>query len=64
METVQEDSISRIRNRDSVLGLVVPKILRILYARAHKLHGFGRLLCSAERSRCPCRLLALTLTAS
>jgi hypothetical protein len=41
METVQEGSISRIRNRDSVLGLVVPKILGILYTRGHKLHGFG-----------------------
>jgi hypothetical protein len=41
MEMVQERPVSRIRSRDSVLGLIVPKILGILNARGQKLHGFG-----------------------
>jgi hypothetical protein len=41
METVQEFSISKIKNRDSVLELLVPKALGILRARGQSLHGFG-----------------------
>jgi hypothetical protein len=41
METIQESSISRIRDRNTVLELLVPKILGILCARGQKLHGFG-----------------------
>jgi hypothetical protein len=33
--------ISKIRNRDTVLGAVIPKIHGILCAKGSKLHGFG-----------------------
>jgi hypothetical protein len=46
MQTVQECSVSKIRDRDAVLGAIVPKILGILSARGQKLHGFGD--CCAE----------------
>jgi hypothetical protein len=41
MELVKEGLISKIRNRDTVLGAVIPKILGVLRAKGSKLHGFG-----------------------
>lgn len=41
MELAAESQISKIRDRDAVLGAIVPKILRILCAKGSKLHGFG-----------------------
>ena len=41
MELVKEGLISKIRNRDTVLGAVIPKILGVLCAKGSKLHGFG-----------------------
>jgi hypothetical protein len=41
MGIVQGCSISGVRDRNSVLGVIVPKVLGILAARGEKLHGFG-----------------------
>jgi hypothetical protein len=44
--TIQQTPISSIRDRNSVLGLLVPKILGIVCVRGQKLHGFG--VCSVR----------------
>jgi hypothetical protein len=41
MELAAEGPISKIRNRDAVLGAIIPKIFGILCAKGSKLHGFG-----------------------
>jgi hypothetical protein len=41
MEIIQDCLVSKIRDRDAVLGAIVPKILGILRARGLELHGFG-----------------------
>jgi hypothetical protein len=42
MERAIELPASKIRNRDTVLGAIIPKIFGILCARGQELHGFGR----------------------
>jgi hypothetical protein len=41
METVDELMISRVKDRDRVLQLLVPKIFGMLNCRGQRLHGFG-----------------------
>jgi hypothetical protein len=49
VKIVEEGSIGRIRNRDSVLELIVPKVLGILNARGQKLRGSGA--CSLQLNK-------------
>jgi hypothetical protein len=41
MEIVQDYLVSKIRDRDAVLGAIVPKILGIVRTEGQKVHGFG-----------------------
>lgn len=40
MEIVQDYLVSKIRDRDAVLGAIVPKILGIVRTEGQKVHGF------------------------
>lgn len=54
MEMVEAVPVSKIRNRDAVLNIVVPKILGILCATGHKRHGFGGCSVQLNETIVPC----------